>query len=64
MKLYYPIYLIKLFVHILAISIAYVCNNRSRKNNKYLMFIVAGLFPEIYLLQAGIRKYLLNDYKC
>lgn len=64
MKLHYSIYLIKLFIHVLAISIATVCNNRSRKNNQYLMLIVAALFPEIYLLQAGIRKYLLNDYKC
>ena len=64
MKLPYSVYLIKLFIHVLAISISLVCNNRSRKNNKYLMLIVAALFPEIYLLQVGIRKYLLNDYTC
>ena len=64
MTLHYSIYIIKLFVHIFAISMAYVCNKRSRKNNKYLMFVVSALFPEIYLLQVGIRKYILNDYTC
>lgn len=64
MILHYSFYLIKLFLHIFAISIAYVCNKRSGKHNKYFMLIVAAIFPEIYLLQAGIRKYLLNDYTC
>ena len=60
----YYLYIFRIFLQILAMCFAYVCNNRSKKNNKYLMLFIAFLFPEYYLLQAGIRKYLLHDYKC
>lgn len=55
---------IHLVILVLAVVLAYVCNKRSGKNNPILVAIVAFFFPEIYLLQAGIRSLALNDYGC
>lgn len=54
----------RLLFYVAAICIAYTCNERSEKNNKYLMAFVAILFPEIYLAQALVRYSILKDYKC
>ena len=55
---------VRIFFCVLALCWAYVCNERSNANNKYLMVVVAFLFPEIYLSQAIVRKFILNDYQC
>ena len=49
---------------VLAVYVAYKCNKRTETNNKYLSALLAFLFPDIYLMQAGIRKFFLDDYKC
>ena len=49
---------------VLAVYVAYKCNKRSETNNKYLSALLAFLFPDIYLMQAFIRKIFLDDYKC
>ena len=55
---------IHLVILILAVILAYVCNKRSGKNNPILMAIVAFFFPEIYLIQAGVRSLVTKDYVC
>ena len=55
---------IRLFFCVAAVCIAFICNKKSQKHNKYLMAVVAFLFPEIYLSQVIVRKYILNDYSC
>jgi len=55
---------IRIFLCVLALCVAYICNERSKKHNKYFMVVVAFIFPEIYLSQAVVRKFILNDYQC
>ena len=55
---------IRLFFCVASVCIAFICNKRSKKHNKYLMALVAFLFPEIYLSQVIVRKFILNDYSC
>lgn len=47
--------------HLVLIIFAVVLAVHCNPNQKWLMGIVAFLFPEIYLLQFGIRKYLLKE---
>jgi len=54
----------RVILQVFACCVAYTCNKRSKKNDPYLMLVVAFLFPEIYLLQVGFRKYILDDYMC
>lgn len=54
----------RFILQIFACCVAYTCNKRSKKNNPYLMIIVAFLFPEVYILQVLFRRYILNDYSC
>jgi hypothetical protein len=54
----------RIFICVAAFCIAYKCNKRSKKHNKYLMLVIAFIVPEIYLSQAFIRYYVLKDYKC
>lgn len=51
-------------LQIFACCVAYTCNKRSKKNNPYVVLVVAFLFPEVYILQVVFRRYILNDYKC
>ena len=44
-----------------AATLAYTANKRSKVHNPVLMAIVAILFSEIYLVQAGVR-YATGDY--
>lgn len=60
----YFLHTLRIFLSVLALCVAYVCNNRSKKHNKYFMVIVAFLFPEIYLSQVAVRYFILKDYSC
>ena len=42
---------------VLAVVLAVHCN----PGRKLQLGVVAALFPEIYLLQFGIRKYILKE---
>ena len=42
---------------IFAVVLAVHCN----KDNKFLMGVVALLFPQVYLVQYGVRRYFLKE---
>ena len=48
---------------IFAAYMAFTCNQRSGAHNPYFMAIVAGLFPELYLLQSNSRS-IMGTYRC
>ena len=54
----------RLIIQFIAVYIAYNCNKKSKVNNPVTVAIIAFIFPEIYLIQAAVRKYILNEYKC
>ena len=50
---------LNLVVWILAMALAYKCNKG--KDGLWLRVIFAFLFPHVYLIQAGVRKYVLAE---
>lgn len=54
--------LLMVSVFVTAVTLAYTSNSRSGQNNPVIMAIVASLFPEVYLIQAGVRMVIVNDY--
>ena len=56
--------LFALTFQVLVVYVAYKCNKSSKVNNKYLNALLAFFFPDIYIMQAFIRKFFLDDYKC
>lgn len=53
------VWFIYLAIWITAIVLAVNCNKTS--GNKFLPILGAIFFPEIYLIQFGIRKYLVKE---
>ena len=51
-------------VTVLAMYVAYNCNKASGKYNPIAMAIVAGIFPEIYLVQCTARSLVNKTYTC
>jgi len=59
----YILFLIRLIIIVTAIVIAWQCNKPSA--GRYLKVVASALFPEIYLIQYAVRKYMLHEpYEC
>ncbi len=55
--------LFHLAVFVVAVLLAWRCNCRGRR---FLPVLGAAVFPEIYLIQRGVRSYVLHEpgYGC
>ena len=54
--------LVAVTIFVVAVTLAYTANSRSGKNSPILMAGVAALFPEVYLIQATVRMYIVKNY--
>ena len=55
--------LLAIFIAVAAAVLAYTANERSKVHSPLMMMVVAFVFADIYLIQAGLRYFVFDSYK-